>query len=262
MNYETDYPHEPEPSPPGLPPRPPISRISGKALASFVFGVMGMIFWIFAGLPAIILALLAKADIRNDPDGVHGKMFANLGLVLGLLSFVVPFFLISALWNAAMRPGGEFIADSSQRIVHLHLSGLISEVPYQDAFNFSGNEVASLKSYVERIHEAAEDETVEALLLTVEQPILGLAQIEELWTAIQAFKETDKKVYAHSEDLDTSTFFLLASASHLNLVPTSSLWLTGLYSEGLYLKDALESLHLEADIVPIGEYKSAGEMLT
>ena len=262
MNYETDYTHEPGPSPPGLPPRPPISRISGKALASFVFGVMGMIFWIFAGLPAIILALLAKADIRKAPGAVHGKIFANLGLVLGLLSFVVPFFLISALWNAAVRPNSYAIADSSQRIVHLHLSGPISEVPYQDAFDFSGNEIASLKSLVERIHEAAEDETVEALLLTVEQPMLGLAQIEELWTAIQTFKETDKKVYAHSESLDTYTFFLLASASHLNLVPTSSFWLTGLYSEGLYLKDALESLHLEADIVHIGEYKSAGEMLT
>ena len=41
-----------------------------------------------------------------------------------------------------------------------------------------------------------------------------------------------------------------------------NVWLIGLYGESIYLKDLLDKIGVQADILQVGEYKSAGEPLT
>ena len=184
------------------------------------------------------------------------------GFVLGIVSFVMPFFIFSFLIGSVVDSGGARISSSSSRIPHFHLSGLLVEGPRQASLSFSGGDVGSLKHLVRNISRAKDDDTVEAIVFTFDQSAMGIAQTEEVWRAMQDFKESGKKVYAHAESLSTGTSILLSAASHLNVVPTGSVMLTGLYSESLYLKDVLDNIGVQADIVHIGEYKSAGEMFT
>jgi protease-4 len=44
------------------------------------------------------------------------------------------------------------------------------------------------------------------------------------------------------------------------MAPKSSLWLTGLYGEQLFIKTLLDKIGVQADILHVGDYKSAGEM--
>ncbi len=148
------------------------------------------------------------------------------------------------------------------RIVHLELKGAISEAPVSDPFGFSGNKSFTTKSLLERMRQMRHDDTVEAVFLTFESPALGLAQVQEIRKSIEQLR-VEKEVYVHMDSCYSMMLYWLASAaSRVSVVPTGDLWITGLYGEQLYLKDMLAHLHMEADVIHIGDYKSAGEIVS
>ena len=147
-------------------------------------------------------------------------------------------------------------------IAHFHLSGMLSESPVVDPFGLMAGQVISLKTFVSRIDQASEDSNVKAIVLTYDRMSLGLGQLEEMRSAINRFKAAGKKVYVHAEGLYTGSYSLLCVADRLSVAPQSSLWLTGLYGESLYVKTLLNKIGVQADYMHMGDYKSAAEMLT
>ena len=147
-------------------------------------------------------------------------------------------------------------------VAHFHLSGTLNESPVADPFGLMAGELTSLKDLVRRIGKASADDKVKAVILTFGGMELGLGQLQEVRQAIERVKTTGKKVYVHAEDLDTRTYALLCVGNRLSLAPQSSLWLTGLYGQSLYVKGLLDKIGVQADYLHMGDYKSAAEMLT
>jgi len=76
-----------EPLAPDLAPRS--VPTSGKAIASLVLGILGITcFWIFAGIPAILLGFSARKDIRQAAGRLSGKGLATAGIIVGFCSIV------------------------------------------------------------------------------------------------------------------------------------------------------------------------------
>ena len=121
----------------------------------------------------------------------------------------------------------------------------------------------SLSGLVDAIEDAEHDDSVVAMVITMDALGASLAQFEEMYAALELFKESGKPIYLHSESASISTvgYAFYSVATHFNLVPTAILNLTGMYSESMYLKDGLEKIGVAADVVHIGDYKSAGEMV-
>ena len=243
------------------PNRPPRTT-SGAAVASLILGFFSMVFWVFAAVPAIVLALVAKSDIRANPSAVRGSGLATTGLVLGLGGLFVPFFWMFLFLGIFSGPPADVAYDDGQRIAHIHLTGALLETPTENLPGLFFESLESLKGLVERIEGAAEDESVEALLFTVGVPALGMGQLEEVIQAIEIFKASGKKVFAHGTSLQMGSYTLLSGVTHLNVVPTDTVWLAGISMSELHLKDALEKIGLKADIVKMGSHKAAGEMLS
>jgi len=155
--------------------------------------------------------------------------------------------------GALAQPAGALAG----RVAVFHFNGPVLEKPQGDmGFSF-GLEPDTLNQLVERIDKADADATVNAILVTLGAPGVGLAQIQELSHALGA---ANKPVYAHVDSLDTGLYALVATADHISVTPTGDVWLLGFYSEGLYLRGMLDKIHVEPDIVHIGDYKSAGEI--
>ena len=55
---------------------------------------------------------------------------------------------------------------------------------------------------------------------------------------------------------------LACAASHISLVPTGDVWLTGLYAEQPYLRGLLDKIGVVPEFIQMGDYKSAAEILT
>lgn len=252
--------------PPILPPplnsSKPLRTTSGAAIASLILGFLGLVFWVLTAVPAIILALVAKSDIRANPSAVRGSGLATTGLILGLAGLFVPFFwmiFFVSLFSGAPAPDTH---EDGQRIAHIHLTGPLAEAPANNMPGFYLQSVESLQHLVARIEHAAEDDSVEALLFTLGAPALGMGQLEEIVAAVKAFKTSGKKVFAHGTALQTGTYTLLSGVSHLNVVPSDTVWLTGISLSQLHLKDALDKIGIKADVVQMGTYKAAGETLS
>ena len=147
-------------------------------------------------------------------------------------------------------------------VAHFHLSGSLTESPVVDPFGLTAGQVTSLADLVGRLKQARKDDNVKAVILTYGGMNFGFGQLEELREAIGRVKAAGKKVYVHSGLMTMFTYALLCAGDNLSLAPESSLWLTGLYGEDLYIKGLLDKIGIEADMMHMGAYKSAGEMFT
>ena len=104
---------------------------------------------------------------------------------------------------------------------------------------------------------ASKDE-VKAVVLYAEGMRLGMAQKQELLRRIHEIKKSGKKVYLYTHGLDEASL-PLAQSTEISLFPEGGVSFRGLAMQQLYFKGMLDKLGLEADIVHIGDYKSAGE---
>ena len=173
-----------------------------------------------------------------------------LALVFGFTALAAPSSTAQGLWG-----GGDERVES--KVAHFELNGALAEKPAGDMGLGLTPAATTLASLVERIQAADDDDEVRALLFTYRSPSFGLAQIQELRSALA---KVDKPIYFHADSLQTGSYWLASAASHVSVTPTGDVWLTGMYSESPYVKGLLEKLHIKPDYVHIGDFKSAGEM--
>ncbi len=148
----------------------------------------------------------------------------------------------------------------TKKIAYFKIKGPIAETPVNMPPLFEKNPPPSMKGLLEGFKKARLDNSVVAVVVDLEQARPGLAQIEELHTAFRQFAAVDKPVLVHAEQLYTATYLLATGASHISLVPTGDLWLTGLYGETPYLRGTLEKMGCAPDFESFGDYKSAAEI--
>lgn len=81
-------------SPPAAGAAPPAPgaapQANGKAIAALVLGIAGCcLIGLLGGIPAIILAVMARKEMRENPGKWSGEGMATAGLVLGIIGTVV-----------------------------------------------------------------------------------------------------------------------------------------------------------------------------
>jgi protease-4 len=152
---------------------------------------------------------------------------------------------------------------SPNKIAHFHLTGPVLEKPVDPmATLFGSTKMSSLKDLLERFKKARDDDSVKAVVLTIENASMGVGQLEEIRAVLQQIRAADKDVFITCDEMNTGLYALATAASHINVVPTGDIWLTGLYGEQPYLKGLLDKLEITADMEHVGDYKSASEMFT
>lgn len=147
-------------------------------------------------------------------------------------------------------------------VAHVHLSGALMESPVVDPFGLMAGQVISLADLVDLMETAGADEDLKAVVLTYDRMSFGFGQLEEIRRSINRLKGAGKKVYVHAEGMTTFSYALLSTGDHLSVAPQSSLWLTGIYGESLYLRSLLDKIGVQGDFMHMGAYKSAAEMFT
>lgn len=70
--------------------QPRRQETSGKAIASIILSILGITcFWIFTGIPGIILGISAQKEIKESKGTKTGKGLAVAGTVVGCLSLIL-----------------------------------------------------------------------------------------------------------------------------------------------------------------------------
>lgn len=90
----------------------------------------------------------------------------------------------------------------------------------------------------------------------------GWGKIQELREALLDFKQSHKEVIFFMELGGNKEYYLASSGDKIVMLPTGYLSLTGISAEITFVKHTLEKLGIEADLVHVGDYKSASDLLT
>ncbi|QDT54869.1 Protease 4 [Caulifigura coniformis] len=174
------------------------------------------------------------------------------------------FWMLSAAVLALpqLAPPAAIAADtkSTSEVIPVFTLKSVVETPTPEDPIFGAIGQESLVELIRRMDKAAKDENVKAVVLLLDSVQLGYGQIEEVRQGIQRLKDAKKPVYAHADSLTTGTYAVLCGATRLSASPTSDLFLTGLYSEQMYLKGLFDKLKIQPDFLTCGAYKSAAEM--
>ena len=88
----------------------------------------------------------------------------------------------------------------------------------------------------------------------------GWAALEELRREIAAFRERGGRVVAYLPDpVDSRSYYLACAADEILATPLATIGVVGLRTRVNFLKDALDRLGLEAEVIAVSPYKSAGD---
>jgi protease-4 len=112
------------------------------------------------------------------------------------------------------------------------------------------------------LRKAASDEDVQAVVLRLRQPSLGVAKVQEVTDAVREVQAAKKKVYAYTSACGNGDYVLACSADRIVVPPGGAVALTGLGAEATFIKGMLDWLGIQADLLNTGPHKSAGDALT
>lgn len=126
----------------------------------------------------------------------------------------------------------------------------------------TGRTLRSLAELRGLLDHMASDDRVDGLLLHITQLSCGFATCQSLHEALAAFGRRGKRVAVYLPlGGGNRELFVALAAERIYCPPQASLSLLGAGSQTLYVKSLLERIGVQADVLAVGEYKTAAEPL-
>jgi protease-4 len=151
-------------------------------------------------------------------------------------------------------------AAAQTKVGMLEIEGAPLARPHDLAW-LAGSTTPTLRELVNAVKWSAESDKIDTLLVRLKDAELNRAQIEELGAAMEQARKTGKKVVVFSESFGPGELLLGSHADSVLIQEGGQISLPGLYMQELFLADALAWVGIKADMVQIGDYKGASEML-
>ena len=197
------------------------------------------------------------------------QTFASIiGTITGLILLIVfgtvgLAFLVGVL---AAKDSGPQVKDKSVLVFDLSLQISDTEPPsdFSTALSPDYDNIIPLRQAIAAIDEAAKDSRIVGILLDGRKggSPNGYANLKEVRSALERFKEKGKKIVAYDVNLTEKEYYLATVADTTILNPIGILEMNGLGSEQLFFTGALEKYGVGVQVVRVGSYKSAVEPFT
>jgi protease-4 len=112
------------------------------------------------------------------------------------------------------------------------------------------------------LEAARRDERVSGVLLSFDDVGLGLAQAEELRSAILALRKAGKRVVTYLMGSSNASYLAASAGDALYVNPTTTINVVGFASSLVFLRGLLDKVGVLPEFIAVGKYKSAPEQLT
>lgn len=191
-------------------------------------------------------------------------MFASmLGTILTLI--IVFFIFMGIIASLVSFAEKETIKVPEKSIIYINLDRPISERSPKDPFAFF--DMASkefikqlgLNDILRNIEKATKDDNIKGIYLDLSQIQTGIATVEEIRNALVEFKQSGKFIICYGEGFSQIAYYLATVADEIYIHPEGFIDFKGINADVMFLKETLEKLEIEAQIVRHGKYKSAVE---
>ena len=187
-----------------------------------------------------------------------------LGCLLALL--INLFIMLGMLGSAASASGnGSAGVIKPGTVLKIDKATVISERAVEDIspmamFNRSEGSRLSVLDAVRAIDAAAEDPSVKYIYLNPEDMSISISNMEEMRAALKRFRDSGKAIVAYADNFNNGSYYLATVADKVILNTDGSSMILGVATSSFFLKDLLDALGIEIQLIRHGKYKSAGEM--
>lgn len=125
---------------------------------------------------------------------------------------------------------------------------------------FYGSEKSiGLNDILAKIEAAKTDDNIKGIYLNPSAVGIGYASLKAIRDALVDFKASKKFIVAYSDMYSQKAYYLSSIADKVYLNPQGALDFRGISSSVVFMKEALDKLGVDMQVVKVGTYKSAVE---
>lgn len=193
----------------------------------------------------------------------------TLATLAGLFLFgFVAMFMMFAMIGALAAMGDTQPVMPREGVLQINMSSmtLAEQTTEADPFaSISGEQVITpvgIYSAIRAVNAAAEDPAVKFIYMKPDGASGGIAQIEEFRTALENFRNSGKAIVSYIENPSNASYYLASVSDKIYMTSYDGgmNMFSGLSSQMIFLKDILDRLGINVQLIRHGKYKSAGEM--
>ena len=192
-------------------------------------------------------------------------VFATVvGIIISTVLIVILFFVIIVAAVSAIDDDKK-VDIASNTVLYLNLDQSIKERTPNKRFDnlpiigSGGGKSIGFYDLILALKRAKTDDNIDCIYLNVSSPDAGKATLKEIRDALIDFKKSKKKILAYSEVYTQEAYYLASVADKVYLNPQGALEFKGFSSQLTFFKGAMEKIGVEAQIIRVGNYKSAVE---
>ena len=193
----------------------------------------------------------------------------TLATIAGLFIFgIASFFLMIAMVGALASAGDSQPVMPREGVLQINMSSmaLAEQTQESDPFaSLSGGQAVTpvgIYSAIQAINAAATDPAVKFIYMKPDGAMGGIAQLEEFRKALKNFRNSGKAIVSYIENPDNASYYLASVSDKIYMTSYDGgmNMFGGLSSQMIFLKDILDRLGVNVQLIRHGKYKSAGEM--
>lgn len=183
------------------------------------------------------------------------KVFLNL---LFLLFVYVVYLAFQPAELLSLKPNSTLVIRPYGNVVEQYTTTALDRA-LEEATGQDRSETR-LRDMLEAIHRASGDSDISQLVIDPNYLRgVGLAALNDLGDALEAFRSTGKPVVALAGFLGQNQYYLASLADEIWLNPNGTIWIDGYSSYRQFYREGLEKLAVEINLFRVGKYKSAME---
>ena len=210
--------------------------------------------------------------IHNEYDSMKEFVKMMLAVICAFIVMqLVGFFLFFVMMGSMMALGGGKTVLPREGVLDIDMEQFTLAEQSQDgafspslsALGMSGaGPTVGLWDAIQAIEAAAADPGIKYILLRADAASGGVSSLEELRAALAEFRKSGKAVVAYTENPTAGSYYLASVADKVYMTSYhgGNPQMTGLASRMIFLKDVLDKLGVNVQLIRHGKYKSAGEM--
>jgi protease-4 len=122
-----------------------------------------------------------------------------------------------------------------------------------------GEMTESLDAGIARLDKAATDEKIDGVILRINSPTIGWAKMGSFRKAIARVQAKGKKVHAWLDSAGTIDYVLATACDEVVMPEPGVVMMVGLRAEVTFYKKLFDMIGVKAEMLRVGEYKSAAE---
>lgn len=204
----------------------------------------------------------------NTKEFVKWVLAVLCGLFIWGIVKAIMFFMMlgSMVAVAGSISGGSNVALPKEGVLLMDMSKFTISEQTQESNPLSsiqGNDIAQvgLRDAVTAIHKAAEDPGVKYILVKTDGAACSLSKMEEIRKSLTDFRKSGKAVIAYGEAFTSGSYYLASVADKIYTTSHhgGNNFMLGISGRMMFLKDLLDKLGINYQLIRHGKYKSAGE---